>query len=491
MARHHRPSRLRAFVGDHALFLVALVPAVVLRALATAAYHPGLFFMGDSAAYIGNAFRLVPQSVHPLGYAVFLRLVLFVHGLTLVVVVQHLLGLATACIGYALLRHYRIHKAVAVAGTLIVLLDPIQLVLEENVLAETLLEFLFVAALALVAWERRPRHWQLGLAGAALAAAAVTKDVGLFLVLPVLVFAVGRRLGLTRLATLAGAVALPLVAYAGWFDALYGHFNIQNFSGETFYGRVAPFVDCTHLTLSATDRVLCPRGQTSRWPTYYVYGPPSPFNYEPVASAPNRNQLAMGFAVTVVVHQPLDYALVVSKDFLTFFQPGRTTGADANPAQIDLVFRVHQLANFASPLIGQAIRLADGSPAAHGSIDTTLANAMSRYQRHFWFPGPLFALALGLGLLGPVLARRRQEDRRPLGAEALLFTTSALVLMLVSVATTVLDYRYLMPEFPMIGVAGAVGATLTLDRLRHRKAAAAATPLPDPDEALVEAGVPG
>ena len=466
MARHLRPSRLRAFAADHAPFLVALVPAVVLRALATAAYHPGLFFMGDSAAYIGNAFHLVPQSVHPLGYAVFLRLVLFVHGVTLVVVVQHLLGLATAGICYALLRHYRVHRALATAGALIVLLDPIQIVLEENLLAETLLEFLFVLALALVTWERRPKHWQLALAGLSLAAAAVTKDVGLFLVPPVVVFALCRRFGVRRLATLAGAVALPLVAYAGWFDALYGHFNIQNFSGETFYGRVAPFADCRHLPLSATDRELCPRGQKSQWPTYYVYGPPSPFNYEPIESAPNANQLAMGFAVTVVVHQPLDYARVVSKDFLTFFQPGRTTGPDANPAQIDLAFRVHQVGNFPSPLIDQSIQLADGSRRAHATIDTPLADVMAQYQHHFWFPGPLFAVALLLGLVGPALSIRRRGGGRHLGAEALLFATGSLVLMLVSVATTVLDYRYLMPEFPMIGLAGAIGTALVVDRMR-------------------------
>src|SRR5207302_3344152 len=56
------------------LFLVILTVAVVIRIMAMAAFRPGLELYGDSYDYVSNAFHLRQGEFHPIGYAVFLRL---------------------------------------------------------------------------------------------------------------------------------------------------------------------------------------------------------------------------------------------------------------------------------------------------------------------------------------------------------------------------------------------------------------------------------
>jgi len=79
---------------------------------------------------------------------------------------------------------------------------------------------------------------------------------------------------------------------------------------------------------------------------------------------------------------------------------------------------------------------------AGGSVHP-LASALIFWQRYFYFPGPLLALAL-LGGFGASIGRTRGFVRR-LGAEGVLFSSCATLLLLVPVATVVFDYRFLVP----------------------------------------------
>ena len=73
--------------------------------------------------YLGAALRPQPNLSKSTGYSLFLRLLLPFHSLTLVAVVQHLMGLAVAVMICALLRHHGVSKTWSAVATLPQLLD--------------------------------------------------------------------------------------------------------------------------------------------------------------------------------------------------------------------------------------------------------------------------------------------------------------------------------------------------------------------------------
>jgi hypothetical protein len=264
------------------------------------------------------------------------------------------------------------------------------------------------------------------------------------------------------LGVLVVAFALPLIAYAGWFDSVNGTFALENFSGVTFYGRVAPFADCHGANLSTDYRDLCPTVKTSQWPTAYIFTPRSPFDRLP-PTAGSINSVGTDFAVTTILRQPTTYAATVGKDFAALFNVDRVTGPDANPVQTDLVFRRDYLGNFRSPAIATTIASADGN-AAKGRIVRPLAQDLVDYQNHFYFPGPVFAIALVVAFVGAWFGRRSSDP--PLSAEAVLLASNSLLLLLIPIATVVLDFRWLVPALPMMAMSGAIGGYLLFRRVR-------------------------
>jgi len=455
------PRRLTSVLRQHRLFASIVLVALAIRVVAVIAYRPAFFFTGDSVVYLDNAFHLVPGQARPILYAVFLRLLLFGHRLILVPILQHLIGLATGCITYALLVHLGVRRIVGVLGSSFVLFDPLQIVIEHNILSDCLFEFFVLTSLAVLVWRNRPSVTVSALTGLGLAAATLDRNVGLVLIVPVCLYCLMAQVGWIRLVTLMLTFALPLCAYAGWFDSIYGHFNLENYDGLFLYGRVAPFADCIGLKLAPEQRLLCPpRKGRSPWPTWYVFGPPSPFLAEPLESDPDANQLALNFDLKVIRHQPGPYITAVGKDFLEYFAAERTGASDADPVQIDFIFRLSTLTAYPTPQISAWIRKADHSPTAHGTVVRPLARALHDWQQYFYFPGPVFAGALLLGFAP--MARRSPWCGRWRGRQikriSVLFALSAGLLLLAPVATVVMDYRFLVPTFPLLGVTGALGA---------------------------------
>ncbi|MGF7239484.1 MAG: hypothetical protein ACQSGP_31685, partial [Frankia sp.] len=92
----------RADLRRHRVFAVLVVLGVGLRGAAVEAYRPALMYLGDSGAYLNQAWNgLWPGDWRPSGYPMFLRLVDGRSHLTTLVVVQHLLTLAAAAALYA------------------------------------------------------------------------------------------------------------------------------------------------------------------------------------------------------------------------------------------------------------------------------------------------------------------------------------------------------------------------------------------------------
>src|SRR2546430_14726689 len=95
-------ARLRALVKRDPYFAAALAAGAGLRLVAMVGYPGALWFAGDSYVYLGAALRPQPNLSKTTGYSVFLHALEPFHSLTLVVGLQHLMGLAVAVMIYLL-----------------------------------------------------------------------------------------------------------------------------------------------------------------------------------------------------------------------------------------------------------------------------------------------------------------------------------------------------------------------------------------------------
>ena len=100
LALGSRPRRLRALALDNKLFTLVLAAGALLRLITVLGYPGALWFAGDSYVYLGTALRLRPDLSKSTGYSLFLKVFEPFHSLTLVTVLQHLMGLAIAVMLY-------------------------------------------------------------------------------------------------------------------------------------------------------------------------------------------------------------------------------------------------------------------------------------------------------------------------------------------------------------------------------------------------------
>src|ERR1700679_2253811 len=171
-------SRLRQLAGENRLFSWALAAGALLRLITILGYPSALFFYGDSYVYLGAALRPQPNLSKVTGYSFFLRALLPFHSLTLVVTIQHLMGLAVAVMIYVLLRRNGVSKLWSTVATLPQLLDGYIIEDEHLIMTETLFTFLLMIAMLLLLWQPRARWWTAGIAGLLAGIAATVRTEG-------------------------------------------------------------------------------------------------------------------------------------------------------------------------------------------------------------------------------------------------------------------------------------------------------------------------
>ena len=328
------------------MFATLLVLAAALRAIVFAAYHPALIFP-DSVRYLQYAHNFAGghwsvDALRQSGYSVLIIPVLLLHDLWIIPLVQHLVGLVTAVLVYAVLIRFGVRTWLAAVATIPVLFDPLELVLEQYVLTDTWTVFLVVAALAILVWRReRPqethkekRGWLPAAACGLLLGVAVTfRDQELIMIVPaalyVLVAVRPRPRLLTRLAALTGCFLIPVAGYLGWFEASHGRWSFTSFSGSFLYGRVADFASCQGLSLPAYEKPLCPTQPPAlRSADFYTWNPQSPqWTFHPPAGM-SRDAVVRDFSLRILRHQPLAYADAVARDFIYGFSPVRGAGPE-------------------------------------------------------------------------------------------------------------------------------------------------------------------
>ena len=440
---------------ENILFTTLFVSGALLRTVVFFTYQPALLLQRDTIAFLMQALKGSASGLRPSLYPTLLKPVLALNNLALVPFIQHAMGMAIALLLYVLLRRLGASVTLAALGTAPILLDGYQLIIEQYVLTETLFEALVVSAVALLLWRAQPHAAALAGVGALLALSGLTRFVGLALIGPVLLFAVVRRFGWLRVCCLALGFVLPVVAYGTWFRVAEGSWGLTNRNGFILYGRVASFASCEGVEVPPSQTDLCienPSQQEFAKRGFWALDVP-----QELIDAPDANHIFLSFSRRMILARPLQYANAVGQDFLRFFvarSPSSQepyvarwrfprTLADANPHPV-----VRALGGSAPPRMELAeFRIAPG-PAA----------ALRLYQGVIFTYGPLAGALLVAGLAGSwAMGRRWRNDHQ--AAACLLFSLLAVVALLAPVMTTVYHYRYVLPALPLLGAAGALGAT--------------------------------
>jgi len=437
----------------HWVFAGLVVLAAALRGVVLAAYHPALIFP-DSVRYLQYAHNFTtghwsPDALRQSGYSVAVIPVILLHALWLLPLAQHLAGLATAGLVYAVLIRSGARPWLAAVAAVPVLLDPLQLVLEQYVLTDTGAALLIMAALVILAWRRDgPRTREAAAAGLLLGAAVTFRDQDLIMIVPaalyLLVKARPARVLLIRLGTTAGCFLIPVAGYLGWFAAAHGQWNFTTFDGAFLYGRVADFADCRGLALPAYEQPLCPaEPPAQRNADFYTWNPQSPqWTFTPPAGK-SRDAVVRDFSLRILRHQPLGYAEAVGRDLLYGFSPVRGAGPEQySPAYLQFGTSVRpDRAAYAS-----IARL--GYPAP--SVEPGPAAFLAAYGRWVYLPGPVLAAGLVLALGGLAASRGRDQP-------TLLFAASAIAILLPPAMFATFDWRYQLPQLSLIPVAAVLG----------------------------------
>jgi Dolichyl-phosphate-mannose-protein mannosyltransferase len=478
---------LRTLVREHRLFSAALVAGAFLRLLAVLGYPGALWFAGDSYVYLGAALRPQPNLSKSTGYSLFLRALLPFHSLTLVVVLQHLMGLAVAVMIYVLLRRNRVSKLWSTVATLPVLLDGYIIEDEHMIMAEALFTFLLMAAMLMLLWRRDVKWWTALIAGLLVGYAVDVRTEGAVVIVLFPLFLLIRGWmthgwkhlrGWLAAVLMAVGCLIPVGAYASWFHARTGHYGMTMSTGFYVWGRVSSFADCAVIKPTGNEAKVCPTQPLSERtpPGNWVWHAP-PFHGNGVNTvgspvAPAVDKLLQSFAIHAVEAQPLGYVKTVVENTMLSF--GFPRIAYPGPGTVNYYsFHLHYKTSAYTLLPPNNHVWIKGGTAyqdwlsyghqAPGRVIEVFAVPVLVYQRLAFTYGPLLALILLAGLGGVISVRR--EGRRltsirlrwaPRGTSMLPWVT-AVALLITPIAVADFDYRYLLPVIPFACAAAGLG----------------------------------
>ena len=241
-----------------------LAAGALLRLAVAVAYGPALFF-NDSWSYLDLALRADPVGFapeRPSGYPLVLDL-LFVFGRSLAVVttVQHLAGLASGVLAYALLLRLGARRWLATLAAAVILLDVYAVTLEQHLMTEAFFGLTLLAAAFLVIAGNGALA--LGASGALLGLAVTMRTAGLFAVPVWLGYLAWRRHGLRPAAVALAGLVLVVCGYAALHargdptrPANPGTFSLTEMDGWFLYAKTGAIADCDGADIPERAEVL-------------------------------------------------------------------------------------------------------------------------------------------------------------------------------------------------------------------------------------------
>jgi len=506
-----------AVLRYHWLAAVLIVAGAVLRVITWMAYHPAIFYI-DSIKYLYRGW----QGADPLGYKVPLKILLAVGDLGTVTAFQHLVGLFIGVALYLLLIRRGINRWLAALAIAPILLDAYQLQAEATIMPDVLFEGMVVAAVAILLWKPTTTWLSIISSGIILGLGATVREVGVWMIAPVVLYLLGCRYlrvsrddwysAVLKSCVMCLAFLLPIVTYCSISYVDSGHFRLSVKGSAA--GRMAKSADCATLKLPANIRAMCPSpSQQKHGPDWLEHDWQSPLiRGFPVAG---RLKLVSLFDHAVERQQPLRVVGSTLADSLRLFELSRDASIEITPIsrwQFQHTFFGYtpefvacgtQLAKPAKtpgigPLCGTDNKLNDiivGIQVTHSSpvqevllnpsdggkfeVDGPLASFLRDYQLYGGYtPGPLFLIFALAGLLGSVIAlvyRRGNPRTRHLALASLFFFVTAVGLLLIA-DLYVFSWRYQLQALYSLPPAGVLGATAALEALRYRRRATQSAP---------------
>jgi hypothetical protein len=431
----------------HWVFALALIGGAALRVVAMLGYPGVLWFTGDSYFYLGYALRPRPSPSKTLGYPFALGLLEPFHNLALIAGLQHLMGLATAVLIYALLRRAGLAGWLATLINLPVLYDAFQIQLEQLLMAESLFTFLMAVAVTLLLWNRRPVWWIALAAGLLLGYAVLVRTAGAAMIPLAIGFLLIRRAGWRACAAAALGGVVPLAAYAMWFHSARGTYGLTSSDGVYLWGRTSTFADCSKMNPPVQERSLCmtipPRERLA--PGTLIWRSQAPVRHMSgsAVSAAN-NKLLRDFSVRAITAQPADYLYTIARGVGMAVSPRRYRHPNPTTEALYHFRERPQLFPAGGRWAGNGTALGDAwayGRSVPSRVVEPYAGAMRHYQHHVALPGPALGAILVLGAAGVAFARGMRT--------AVLSAWSAAVALLVfPIATADFDYRYVLPAVP-------------------------------------------
>jgi hypothetical protein len=460
-----------SLVRRHWVFSIALAASLVPRVIVMLGYRPAVLFRMDSFDYLWNAIHLSPNVINPSGYSLFLWLLEPFHSLVLVVALQHLIGLVIATLVYVILRRYNLPAWGATLAAAPVLFDPAQILVEQFIMADLLAAALMVSAFAVLLLRESPSLWRSATAALLMGASATVRPTTLPLVVLIPVYLLVRHAGWRRAAAALAAGALPVLAYAGWFDSAHGSFNLSNSNGLFLWSRTMSFADCTVIKPSADLRALCPEAQPGRLSRPVASTRPLPKNYlwnrdtwewqppshqfvpDTAAFTRANNARALRFALRAIAAQPLAYAQVVGREtvqplihtnVLRFPVDNRRDNIPLTPGNLRYALSTVRSYNRSATAVDRIVFHRYGV-----QLVAPYTTIIGKYQRVIYLPALLFSLIVLTGLVGILIPRRRTPA-------AVLLWVSAIIIMVLPTAEHEYTYRYVIPAVPLMCMAAAL-----------------------------------
>ena len=453
-------ARRRALIG----LGVVLAVGAALRLVLVLGWQPALMGWPDAASYIDvSQGELFANELRPAGYPVFLKLLYaLAPSLTLVVVLQHALGLSAAALLFLAVGRTGAPPLLGLLPAAVVALGGDQVFLEHAPISEAL--FVFLVALGLYGGVRAlgtasPAWAAAG--GLALALAATVRVVALpALALYVLWLLLATGMPWRRRAAMAaagGAAAFALLgAYLVAEHRATGETGLSRNGIWNVYGRVAPFADCKEFDPPAGTRPLCEntprpaRPLTFQYTFNWYYSPAIRMYDNPHVATPDQTSQVAAFAWAVIVNQPLDYAEEVGAGLLRYVSPESFKGYGGGPSYHELV---HQkiLFNRHFQKEGRAVAARHYDDAGAFAVNRGLIDVLRSWESVTRVQGPVFVLLALLSLAAPLLTSGRARSA------SLLFALCAWALLVTPVATVEFSARTAVPGFGALAAAAAIG----------------------------------
>jgi hypothetical protein len=468
--------RVAALLRRHWLITVLAAAGLLLRLASELAYRPALIYV-DSLKYLYGA---SPGS-DPLGYKAVL---LALGNLEAVVLLQHLLGIGVAVLIYALVLRRGASRWLAALAALPALLDAYQVQMEQTIMPDVWFDAMIVAGLAFLLWRPALTVPFAAAGGLILGTSATVRDVGELLIVPALVYVIVAAGGWRRVIGLGGSLCLafllPILCYCSVSYLNTGHFWLAR--SQSTAGRLSAAADCATLKLPADVRPLCPTpGEQANGPDWLEHSNLSPLHTAAIPPEANRTALIGTLESAVEHQQPGRVAVAIARDSVRLFALTRDGVQSVTPIarwQFQGYYAVYppwvNLGKNYAIIVGvqkQAFGTFSFRKLGRAHVDRPVAAFLRSYQlRGGYTPGPLFALFTLAGVIGSVLALLRRSGNprtRQLALACLLFTLTAVTMLLVP---DVLEFswRYQLPALVTLPPAGVLGFSAILSARRAR-----------------------